>query len=280
MILVADSGSTKTDWRLIDDAGNNQSFKCSGFNPFFHSSAQIADEIEATFVSKIESNQVTEIFYYGAGCSNEERCTVVRTGIQENFPNARIHVEHDLLGAARALCGDEPGIATILGTGSNSCYYDGREIKENRASLGYILGDEGSGAYIGKKFLQAYLNKELPKELAHVFFSEYKLDKDAILKSVYSEPNANRFMASFTLFVFQHFHHPFLHKLVSGAFADFFDHHVCKYELYRELKLHCTGSVGYYFSSILKSVANTKGVVVGKIIETPITALALYHAKK
>lgn len=301
MRLIADSGSTKTDWRLIDDENKIHQYGTDGLNPYFHGTEAISKVLKEQLIPSIKSeirlsrltrgnpsvrtlrrspfgpSEKSEIFFYGAGCSNIEQCEIIKSALKENFENSKIEVHHDLLGAARALCGQEKGIAAILGTGSNSCYYDGKNIVENIPALGYILGDEGSGAYLGKKFLQAYLNNELPKEIYEKFNKNFQLSKDDILTAVYNLPNPNRFLASFSKFLFQNLKHPYIAKLVYSAFEDFFDKHICKYREHKEVKMSCVGSVGFYFSKILKNVASDKGVAIDKIIKAPIAALTLYH---
>ena len=281
IILIADSGSTKTDWRLIDHSNKIHQFRSKGINPYFQTSEQIALSISTELLpiakTHFTGNVPVEVFFYGAGCSNEEKCAIVKKGISSCLPSATIHVEHDLLAAARSLCGKEEGIAAILGTGSNSCHYDGVEIQKNSASLGYVLGDEGSGAFIGKQLIRCYLYKELPDDLEQLFFTQYKLTKDLILERVYGQPGPNTFLASFTPFLLRHISNPFAAKLVYESFAAFLDHHICKYEVAPRVKMHCTGSVGFYFGGILRKAAIDRKITVGTITESPIAGLTLYH---
>lgn len=280
MILIADSGSTKTDWRLIDEQNKIHQYATQGFNPYFQTTEEIAEIIKAELLPKLESeisNPKFQIFFYGAGCGADSKKEIIRNALFENFPIATIEVNTDLLGAARALCGSKPGIAAILGTGSNTCYYDGATIIENRASLGFILGDEGSGANIGKTFIQAYLNKEIPADLSARFFERFKYTTDDILDAVYKKPMPNRFLASFSKFIYQNLKEQYIIDLVANCFEDFFDKHICKYEKYKEIKLSCVGSVAFYYSNILRAVALNKGVNIDIIIETPIAGLTLFH---
>lgn len=278
MLLIADSGSTKTDWRLIDGNKKHQ-VSTQGLNPYFLNSETIVNILKTELLVHPQMNlsAEAEIHFYGAGCAAESKKEIVRTALTELFPNASIAIETDLLGAARALCGNEPGIAAILGTGSNTCYYDGSKIAENRASLGYILGDEGSGAHIGKTFIQAYLNQEIPQHLADRFYERFKLSTADILDAVYKKPLPNRFLASFSKFVYQNLKEQYMMDLVVGCFEQFFDKHICKYEKHKEIKLSCVGSVGFYYSNILRGVALKKGVAIDKIVETPIAGLTLFH---
>jgi glucosamine kinase len=280
MILIADSGSTKTDWRLIDDNKKIHQFATQGINPYFQTSSEIAlilkNELTIQFNSEFQNKKVT-IYFYGAGCEADSKKEIIREALLLVFPLSSIEINSDMIGAARAMCGSNPGIAAILGTGSNTCYYDGNKSVENVASLGYILGDEGSGAHIGKTFIQAYLNKEMPEDLTKRFQERFKLSLWDILDAVYKKPMPNRFLASFSKFIYQNLKEQFVIDLVANCFEQFFDKHICKYEKHKELKLNCVGSVAFYYSNILRAVATNKGVQIDKIIETPIAGLTLYH---
>lgn len=280
MILIADCGSTKTDWRLIDEIGHIHQFSTQGFNPYFLTGDEIAKIIRLELLPQLPASipqQPFSIFFYGAGCGTHSKNEIVRTALKQNFPWASIEVNNDLLGAARALCGKKPGIAAILGTGSNTCHYDGKTIIENRASLGYLLGDEGSGAHISKIFIQAYLNKEMPEDLADHFFERFRLSQDEILDALYKHPMPNRFLASFSTFINENLHDQYVVDLVANCFEQFFDTHICKYKIHKKLKLSCTGSVAYNYGDLLRAVAADKGVIIDKIISTPIPELTLYH---
>jgi N-acetylglucosamine kinase-like BadF-type ATPase len=185
-----------------------------------------------------------------------------------------------MLGAARSACGHNPGIAAILGTGMNSCYYDGKNISESRASLGYILGDEGSGAHIGKTFISHYLNDELPAEIARRFEQRFNLSKDMIIDAVYRKPMPNRFLGSFSKFVYQNQKEQFIIDMLVKCFHQFFDKHICRYPQHKEIKLSCVGSIAFYYSNILRSVGEDRGVNIDTIVETPIAGLTLYHLEE
>ncbi len=294
MILIADSGSTKTDWRLIDDNKKIHQFATQGLNPYFQSKEEIVLILQTELVPQFKSdtsaslsvtNSKNEIFFYGAGCESGSKKEIIRAALFNVFPVSIIEVNSDMIGAARAMCGSNPGVAAILGTGSNTCYYDGNRSLENIASLGYILGDEGSGAHIGKTFIQAYLNKEMPEDLSKRFYERTKLSLGDILDAVYKKPMPNRFLASFSKFIYQNLKEQFVIDLVANCFEQFFDKHICKYDLTPnpsptgegKLKLSCVGSVAFYYSNILRAVAIKKGVTIDKIIETPIAGLTLYH---
>lgn len=280
MILIADSGSTKTDWRLIDDKKKIHQVATQGLNPYFQSKEQIADILKSELIPQLQLtsyNLQLTTFFYGAGCEADSKKEVIREALLLVFPLSVIEVNSDMIGAARAMCGSEPGIAAILGTGSNTCYYDGTKSLENVASLGFILGDEGSGAHIGKTFIQAYLNKEMPEHLSKRFYERFKLSLSDILDSVYKKTMPNRFLASFSKFIYQNLKEQFVIDLVANCFEQFFDKHICKYAKHKEVKLSCVGSVAFYYSNILRAVATKKGVNIDKIIETPIAGLTLYH---
>ncbi len=280
MILIAESGSTKTDWRLIDDNKKIHQYATQGFNPYFQTSAEICDILKSELLPQFKSaicNLQSAIFFYGAGCEADSKKEIIRAALLYVFPLSVIEVNSDMIGAARAMCGSNPGIVAILGTGSNTCYYDGNKSVENVASLGYLLGDEGSGAHIGKTFIQAYLNKEMPEDLSQRFYERTKLSLVDILDAVYKQPMPNRFLASFSKFIHQNLKEQFVIDLVADCFEQFFDKHICKYEKHKAIKLSCVGSVAFYYSNILRAVATKKGVNIDKIIETPIAALTLYH---
>ena len=186
-------------------------------------------------------------------------------------------MDHDLLASARAVCGNEKGIATILGTGSNSCYYDGQNVIRQRGGWGYIISDEGSGAHIGKKLMQDFINENLPAELQEKLYKKHKLTREKVVQSVYNKPYANRFLASFGKFVYENMDEPYCSELVKRRFTEFFESHICRYDDYKELDMGCVGSVGFYFKDILKEVADEHNVKLGKVIESPIDELVKYH---
>ncbi len=276
MILIADSGATKTDWRVIYSRDDIRSFQTIGFNPFFIDSLHIRNELERELVPFIDSGQ-KEVFFYGAGCSAVEQCIIIEDGLKPIFPDARIKVESDLLGAARALCGHQEGIACILGTGSNSCFFDGKKITENVPSLGYLLGDEGSGAYIGKVLIKEILSLSAPSDIREMFANKYNYNKVDILTHLYKHEFPNRFLASFTNFVSENISHPFMQTLVHDAFCIFFDTQVLKYQRYKEVSIYFTGSVAFYFADILKNVAKERGIEIKNIVQSPIAGLIEYH---
>ena len=279
MILIADSGASTTDWRILDGQGKIEQAQTIGFNPYYQPIEQFDREIREVLVPQIKP-EIKKIFYYGTGCSSDKNRKLIRNVLEVFFPEAHIEIWHDLLAAARALCGTDEGIACILGTGANSCYYDGTKIVDNVTSLGYILGDEGSGAYLGKKIVADYLRKDLPEKLWDQFKKRFPFDRDEILDRVYTQPMPSRFFGSFSHFIFQHKQEPYCYKLVYDGFSEFFEKNVMKYNRYDKIKAHFTGSVAFYFSDILRQVANDKGITLKNVLESPIAGLTLFHQKE
>lgn len=280
MILIADSGSTKTSWRLIDIDGVVSQAHTIGFNPYYQNTSEIAQILRDSLLPQLEAHKPQEIYFYGAGCSAQAKQEIVKDALSQTFPDAEIQVHHDLEAAAHALCGHSEGIACILGTGSNSCLYDGDKIIQNLPNLGFILGDEGSGGYMGKKIVQAYLNLELPKDLHQAFFDRYQVDRDEIIDNVYSKPYPNRYMAAYSRFLSDHRTHPYINQMIYECLSDFFEKTVVKYPGYQNLETHFVGSIAFYFSDILREVADHHKVNVKNILESPMEGLSLYHQQK
>ena len=281
MILIADSGGSKTDWRLVFKDGSIEQASTSGFNPYYQPIEDLKKNVQEILLPKIRNGEVVDhIYFYGAGVSSVKNQLTIKSAFLEFFPEAQIEIGWDLLAAARALCGTEAGIACIMGTGSNSCSYDGKNIIDNVANLGWILADEGSGAIIGRKFLVDYLRKKLPVKLAEQFHARFPLTREEFLEKVYQQEKPSAFLASFCKFIFQHLKEPYCYDLIYSSFAEFYENNVMKYENYQNLKVHFTGSIAFYFSDILRQVANDKGITVKNILEGPIAGLTLYHTQK
>jgi len=276
MILIVDSGSTKTDWRLVKNNEENLSFETIGFNPYFIDSASILNELTGSKLAEIRKD-VTQVFFYGAGCSSKDKCKVIFNPLNTFFCNARIEVEHDMLAAARATCGKEKGMVAILGTGSNSCLYNGHTITENVAALGYLLGDNGSGADIGKTFIKAFLGKELPSVVEQDFNEQYGLNITDILDAVYKQALPNRFLAGFSLFVHQHLDNPSIVKMVEQRFDLFFEKNICNYSNYQDYPLHLVGSIAANYQPLIEKIAAKYSVKIGSVIKQPIKELVKYH---
>ncbi len=276
MILIADSGSTKTDWCLIRSNENFQVVSTQGLNPRFHTTDGIYQDILDHLLPAI-SEPVHAIHFYGAGCSSPHANLIVYSALQQAFPQAEIHIMEDLVGAARSLCGQHLGIACILGTGSNSCLYDGERIIEQMPNLGFLLGDEGSGAHLGKLLIQDFLNHELPTVIRQKFLQTYQLDRTQIIDAVYHQPFPNRYLASFTSFLSEHSQDEYIYQLIYKSFTSFFDKTICKYSNYTVCPTHFTGSIAYVFKDILEQVAMAKNVRLGKLIQRPLEGLVVYH---
>ncbi|MEO6759571.1 MAG: hypothetical protein ABIO24_08965, partial [Saprospiraceae bacterium] len=228
MTIIADCGSTKCDWLLTRGGRDQQLENTVGFSPFFHTTAEITAILKTQLLPKVNAAEVTDIFFYGTGVHDEHRAGIVAAALGAVFPQAHIEVEHDLLAAARATCGHHAGIACILGTGSNSCYYDGVNILDNVPSLGWLLGDEGSGTHLGKSLLRAKFYRELPQDLESAFDAAHPEGQDSI-KDLVDEKGANAYLATFTRFLGDNLPHPFVQNLVAGCLNQFLDRHVMKY---------------------------------------------------
>ena len=278
MILVSDSGSTKCDWVLVDKDGSTVNTSTIGFNPFFHSTEEVRSELTLNSVLMEHKDAVEYVFFYGAGCSHPSRNKIISDAILAVFPNVReCVVDHDLTGAAIASCGDSEGIACILGTGSNSCYYNGESVFEATPALGFILGDEGSGSYFGKQLLADWLYERMPSDIQKEFGDAYNLNKEEIFDMVYRKPRANVYLASFMKFVSERKSHPYFKQLIYTGLARFIATHVWCYQNFREVPVHFVGSIAYYFREVLEEVAFNHKFTVGKIVKRPREELAKYH---
>jgi len=276
MVIIADCGSTKCDW-LFSHGGRDQQLENTvGFSPFFHTSAEIRDIIEDQLLAKIDAESVESVFFYGTGVHDRHRAEIVESALRAVFPNAKTAVEHDLLGAARAVCGHSAGIACILGTGSNSCYYDGIKILDNVPSLGWLLGDEGSGTHLGKALLRAWFYRELPADLDSAFRKTYPEGAHAIKDRAY-EKGANAYLATFTRFLGEHVQHPYIQKLVMGCLGDFLDRHVVKYQGHQHVPVNFVGSIAHHFQELLVRCMDERRLHLGKIVRKPIYPLAEFH---
>lgn len=281
MIIIADGGSTKTNWCLLDDSNKKIYFNTEGYNPYFVDSDYIVNSLKKGLPGDLPLDKIEEVNYYGAGVHNAEKAKIVEVAMQKVFPSARVEIGHDLLAAARALLGDQPGFAAILGTGTNTCIYDGNEITHNIDSAAYILGDEGSGSFIGKKLLTDFIRGLMPEDVAKSFFETYKLTPDEIMDNVYTKPLANRFCASFSKFVYDNnVNIQYTRKIVDDAFEAFFNNLVSKYPDYQNYTFNCIGSVGYNFRNVLEEKASHYNMKVGKILRSPIDDLVVFHINR
>jgi N-acetylglucosamine kinase-like BadF-type ATPase len=277
MILIADAGATKIQWIVINERKVSEPIETTGFNPYFMDPGILKDGVEKGLVPFIDQRYINDVYYYGAGCSTQAKCGIVEDVLRDIFDRADFEIYHDLLGAARALLKHQEGIACILGTGSNSCLFDGKNILENVTSLGYLFGDEGSGAYIGKLLLTAYLRKTMPEHIRHDFDKRYGYSVENILDSVYGKSHPNRFLSSFALFASNHLDDPFIRDIIRQNFRDFFRDQVTQYTHFKEKQLGVVGSVGFHFQDLFRETAEEYGMKVSKFIKSPIEGLAEYH---
>ena len=279
MILVADSGSSKTDW-MGYSPDEQISFSTQGINPYFLN----AHDIFKLFSRKKEiaayAERVKEIYFFGAGCSSPDKIEVISNGISSFFTKAYVSVEHDLLGSAYATCGDKEGLTCILGTGSNISYYDGKDVHAGMHGLGYVLGDEGAGTHFGRKLITNYLYGKMPADLAKVFSRSYEADKETVITNIYQKPFPNAYLASISRFMVDHMDHPWIIELLRAGFQEFVDSNIKDYPQYRTLDCHFVGSIAYYYQDILKSVCLENHIRVGRILQKPIEGIYNYILRK
>lgn len=275
MRLIADSGSTKVDWRAILEDGTVKSISTEGINPVFQTKDYIVDIFKTKLLPELGPD-VKEIFFYGAGILSAELSQTLSDAFREVFPQSVCYAASDILAAARALCGREAGIACILGTGGNTSFYDGNEIVKGVKAGGFILGDEASGGVLGKKLVSDFIKGLLPKEIEEEFVKRYDLDYPKIVAKVYKEPLPSRFLASFSPFINEFRAHPHINNLLRTSFDEFITRNIYQYD-YKNYSVNLVGSVAYYYQDILKEVAEKRGVTIGKILKTPIEGLIEYH---
>lgn len=275
MILLAESGSTKTEWCLVSKTTVSEHSFTDGINPYFESRKEISHTIRLQLPEIFFKTKIQSIYFYGAGCSSVEKKSVVKASLESQFRTPAF-VESDLLGAARSLFNKQAGIACILGTGSNSCFYDGEEITKNVRPLGFILGDEGSGAFLGKAFLSDCLKGLAPDELVTPFYKKYGIDPEQILDYVYSKPFPNRLLAVLSFYLSENLGHPYVYDLVYNSFRAFFERNVLQYDCQNYPVRFC-GSVAKKYSSMLKKVSTDLGIVIDSITENPVEGLIQYH---
>lgn len=278
MILIADSGSTKTTWCLSDRESDKLiTLQTDGINPFYQDENAIFQTLTDQF--GVIEEPIDEIHFYGAGCANAEVNNIVKKALKRFFETDYIEVQSDLLAAARALCQRNPGIACILGTGSNSCYYNGHEIEQHVSPLGFILGDEGSGAVLGKRLLADVLKNQLPSHITQLFFEQYKTNRNEILENIYRKPFPNRYAAGFTTFIGNQIDEPSLEQLVTTEFELFLKRNVLQYQNCGDLEINFTGSIAFYFQKQLNTACRIFNLRPGKIMKDPMNGLIEYHNK-
>ena len=277
MVLIVESGSTKSDWVLLSPENKQDVYSSMGFNPYFHSSAVIENELRRHAELMSHAEKIQQIYFYGAGCSSSEMNDIVKLGLTNVFTNAHIQIDHDLMACAYATYSGNPSICCIIGTGSNSCYFDGETVSEVVPALGYILGDEGSGTYFGKKLLSAFLYHQLPKHVEEDFVKEYAIDKNDIVNKVYRNENANVYIASFMPFIAKHKDELFFQKMIEDGLRHFIEVHVCCYPNYKDVEINFVGSIASVFRNALDRAANSLGARIGRVVQKPVEGLVSYH---
>lgn len=279
MKLIADSGSTKTAWKLIGHSGEIKNINTPGINPFFRTEEDIYKELHCLLFPETDTH-LHEIFFYGAGIVNDEKGNIIRRALNRIYPEVRIEAHSDVLGAAKALFGDNAGIACILGTGSNACLYDGTQVTKGISPLGFILGDEGSGAVMGRKLLGDYFKDVMPPSLREEFAKSFGLTREEALNRVYRTEKPNQFLSQFVPFLSKHNNSAYCQEFVQQNFMEFFERNVSKLPNYMNYKIGFVGSVAYYFSQILKNTANCFGFEEPVILKDPIDGLEKYYKTK
>lgn len=279
MILIADSGSTKTHWALINAHGESSHYVTEGINPFFQTEYEIEGFLRMSLLPQMGVAEIGEIYFYGAGCATEKQINLVKSAFSKVFTYRSIEVASDLVGAAKALCGNSAGIACILGTGSNSCYYNGDVIEQQVSPLGFIIGDEGSGASLGKRLVADCLKNQLSEGVKERFLDRFKLTQSQVIENIYSKPFPSRFLASLSIFLKENLEQEEIYQIVYDGFADFFRRNVYQYN-YKNTQVHVVGSVGFYYQDVLRKVADDMSVSLGKIIQAPMDDLINYHTNR
>lgn len=274
--LIADSGATKAEWVLINN-GKKKTIFTQGISPYFLNTDQVAELVENELAKKLKNITVEEIHYYGTGCANPENAKSIKRALQRVFQKAHININTDLMAAARAVCGHEKGIACILGTGSNSCYYNGKTIAKNSPGIGYVLGDEGSGAYLGKKVIQYYLYNTFDEDLRARFDAKFLTNGVEILDNVYKKPLPNRYLAGFTMFLAENRGHYMIENIIEDGLNDFFFQHLCKYNEVWKYPVSFVGSVANGFKDVIQQLCNSYEFELGTILKNPMQGLVKFH---
>lgn len=275
--LIADSGATKCEWCLIDGSSKKK-IMTSGISPYFLNAEQIEQLLLKNLVPKLKNAVVEEVHFYGTGLSNKNNVLILKKVLKKLFKKAKIAVETDLTAAARALCGKKKGIACILGTGSNSCFYDGKKITKNSPGIGYVLGDEGSGAYLGKKVIQYYLYQTFDEELMTSFQKRFLVTPIGILENVYKKPLANRYLASFAIFLAENRGHYMIENIIEDGLNDFFFTHIYKYKESWTHPINFIGSIAFGFKDVLQELCNSYELDLGKVQKAPMKGLIDFHS--
>lgn len=276
MILIADSGSTKTDWCLLDRKGQRKNISTKGMNPYQQNEEELNNEVATALIPQLPTTELDEVYFYGAGCIYDKVALMQRVLNNHLHISKTCEVNTDMLAVARGLCGREPGIACILGTGSNSCFYDGKAITKNVSALGYILGDEGSGAVLGKLFLGDLYKNQLGEAIKREFEETFQLNVSQVIDRVYRKPTPNRFLASFAPFIHQHLNNEKIYNMVLSSFSAFICRNLLQYDS-QNYPAHFCGSVAWHFQEVLQKAASIHAVRIGNIMKSPLEGLVKYH---
>ncbi|HEX5652518.1 MAG TPA: N-acetylglucosamine kinase [Chitinophagaceae bacterium] len=274
--LIADSGATKAEWCLLKD-GKSKIFITQGISPYFLTTEQIRSLLEKELLPQLKKVTIGEVHYYGTGCANPANAKAIKKALLQVFAGAKTEVNHDMTAAARALCGKTKGVVANLGTGSFCCYYDGKKIVKQTPGIGYVLGDEGSGAYLGKKVIQYYLYETFDDDLRARFDAKYVTNRVEILENVYRKTLPNRYLASFAVFLAENRGHYMIENIIEDAFNDFFFYHLCKYRESWLMPIHFVGSVAFGFKDVLQQLCNSYEFEMGKVMKNPMQGLIEYH---
>jgi N-acetylglucosamine kinase-like BadF-type ATPase len=276
--LIVDSGSTKAEWCLID--GTQKSFFVTqGLSPYFLSALQIEEILQKEIIPTISSYQIVEVYYYGTGCATEVNASIVKSALKNVFTKSDIHVDHDMMAAAKALCQNSKGIASILGTGSNCCYFDGKEIIKNSPGLGYVLGDEGSGAYLGKKVIQHYLYDIFDDDLRARFDAQFLTNSAEILHTVYKKPLPNRYLASFAIFLADNRGNYMIENIIEDGLMDFFHQHIFRIDEHKRYPLHFVGGIAFGFKDVVEKVCEAAELELGRVLKNTLEGLIEFHTQ-
>ncbi|MBS1667364.1 MAG: N-acetylglucosamine kinase [Bacteroidetes bacterium] len=278
-ILIADSGATKCEWCLLSK-GKKKIIYTQGISPYFLSGEQIWQLLLKELMPKLNQVDIDEVYYYGTGLGTRDNVLILKKALKKIFSSAKIEASEDMTGAARALCGRNKGVAAILGTGSNSCFYDGKKITKSSPGLGYVLGDEGSGAYLGKKVLQYYLYNTFDEELRYRFDAKYVTNRAEILENIYKKPLPNRYMASFTIFLAENRGHYMVENIIEDGLNDFFFTHLCKFNEVWKFPVHFAGSLAFGFRDVIEELCDVYEFELGNILQKPMDGLVKYHGVK
>ena len=287
MRLIIDAGSTKTEWIVLDGKTVKTRFTTEGFNPNYSDIQSLERLVETRLIAspdneipfsrRDKSASLQEIHYYGTGCGSEQNCQLITEVFHNRFPEAEIHVTHDLMAACHAVLGHDRGIACILGTGSNACVYDGKDIVGRAVSLGYLVGDEGSGMHIGRAVVRAYFYGFMPEDLRQKFEASYPLELKDFIQQLYHTPQPSRYLASFARFAGENQTHPFIHALVKDCFKAFIEAFICRFADYRTMKVSFVGSVAYHFRDLLRESLDDFGLTMGEVMQAPAEGLIRYY---